>query len=77
LVLTRGAIDSLSNGQLPNVFITGGGYNCRHSFLAVSDPALVALADTGQRADGYDGRVTMARTLKTQAKRFRELRRAA
>lgn len=77
LVFTRDAIDRLDNGQLPNVFLSGGGYNCRHSFLAVSDPQLVRLADTGQRAEGYDGRVDMARTLKRQRSRFRELRRVA
>ncbi len=30
---TREQIDAMSNGQLPNVFITGGGWNCRHSWL--------------------------------------------
>ncbi len=77
LVQTRQTIDALDNGQLPNPFLTGGGYNCRHSWLAVADPALVALADTGVRSDGYDARVAMARALKDQRKRFRELRRAA
>ena len=76
-VYTRDRIDALDNGQLPNPFLTGGGFNCRHTFLAVSDPALVAIANTDQRAPGYDGRVNYARTLKTQAKRFRELRPAA
>src|SRR3990167_2166190 len=31
-VLTRGAIDDLDNGQLPNVMLTAGGYNCRHKW---------------------------------------------
>jgi hypothetical protein len=30
---TREQIDKMSNGQLPNVFISGGGWNCRHNFL--------------------------------------------
>ena len=77
MVRSQPAIETLDNGQLPNPFLTAGGYNCRHSWLAVSDPALVALKDSGQRADGYEARVTMARTLKAQRKRFRELRRAA
>jgi hypothetical protein len=77
LVKTRDAIDQLDNGQLPNPFLTGGGYNCRHTWLAVSDPALVSLANGGVRAGGYEQRVAMAYTLKTQRKRFRELRRAA
>lgn len=35
-VFTREEIDAMDNGQLPNVFLTGGGYNCRHSWIAVS-----------------------------------------
>jgi hypothetical protein len=70
-------IETLDNGQLPNPFLTGGGWNCRHSWLAVSDPAVVALAGGDSRADGYDQRVAMARALKTQSKRLRELRRAS
>jgi hypothetical protein len=35
-VYTKAEIDALDNGQLPNVFLTGGGYNCRHVFQAVS-----------------------------------------
>jgi hypothetical protein len=30
---TREQIDRMDNGQLPNVFITGGGYNCRHQWI--------------------------------------------
>ena len=33
--LTRAEIDALDNEQLPNVFLTAGGYNCRHSWIAV------------------------------------------
>jgi len=35
-VYTKAEIDALDNGQLPNVFLTAGGYNCRHIFQAVS-----------------------------------------
>ncbi|MBX9601253.1 MAG: hypothetical protein K2X35_09620 [Bryobacteraceae bacterium] len=31
--LTRAEIDRLDNGQLPNVFLTGGGYRCRHTWV--------------------------------------------
>ena len=31
-VLTRGEISELDNGQLPNVLLTAGGYNCRHKW---------------------------------------------
>lgn len=30
---TRADIDRMSNGQLPNVFLTCGGWNCRHQWL--------------------------------------------
>ena len=35
-VYTRAEIDDMDNGQIPNVFLTGGGYNCRHVWQAVS-----------------------------------------
>lgn len=35
-VYTRAQIDAMDNGQLPNTFLTGGGYNCRHVWQAVS-----------------------------------------
>ena len=30
---TRAQIDAMRNGQLPNVFYTGGGWKCRHQWL--------------------------------------------
>lgn len=35
-VYTRAEIDQMDNGQIDNVFLTGGGYNCRHVFMEVS-----------------------------------------
>lgn len=35
-VFTREEIDAMDNGQLPNVMLTGGGYNCRHQWKRVS-----------------------------------------
>jgi len=35
-VYTREQIDELDNGQMDNVFLTGGGYNCRHVWMEVS-----------------------------------------
>ncbi len=35
-VFTRAEIDAMDNGQIDNVFLTGGGYNCRHTFMEVS-----------------------------------------
>lgn len=49
-VYTREQIDALDNKQLPNTFLTGGGYNCRHVWQAVSKlSALRDLVNTGQR----------------------------
>lgn len=31
--LTRAEIENLDNGQLPNPFVTGGGFNCRHQWI--------------------------------------------
>ncbi len=49
-VYSRTAIDAMDNGQLPNVMLTGGGYNCRHLWHRVSalDAELLALVDTGE-----------------------------
>lgn len=74
LVKTKDQIEALDNGQLPNPLLTGGGYNCRHSWLAVSDPALIALVNTDQRAEGFDARVAQARAFIASKK---TLRRAA
>jgi hypothetical protein len=30
---TREQIDAMDNGMLPNVMLTGGGWNCRHTFI--------------------------------------------
>ncbi len=50
-VYTRARIARLSNGQLPDVLLTGGGYNCRHLFesVAKSDRLMKELQRTGQR----------------------------
>lgn len=49
-VYTKDEIDAMENGQLPNVFLTGGGYNCRHQWIAVSKVSeLRDLVGTDQR----------------------------
>ena len=35
-VYTRAEIEAMDNGQIDNVLLTGGGYNCRHVWMAVS-----------------------------------------
>lgn len=74
-VYTRAEIERMDNGQLPNPFLTGGGYNCRHSFLAVASDELTALANTGERAARYAGRIEQARALRAQARRADRQRR--
>ncbi len=37
-VFTYSEIEAMDNGQLPDVFITGGGYNCRHQWLPMPGP---------------------------------------
>lgn len=49
-VWTREKIDAMDNDQLPNVFLTAGGYNCRHSWIAVESKELRGLANTDERA---------------------------
>jgi len=50
-VLIRQEIDALDNGQLSNVFLTGGGFNCRGHWLQISSfSELTALIGTDERA---------------------------
>lgn len=39
---TRGEIDAMNNGQLPNVMESGGGYNCRHQWRIALDTDSIA-----------------------------------
>jgi hypothetical protein len=49
-VYTRREIDQLDNGQLPNVLLTGGGYNCRHTWLELApESSWAPLAESGDR----------------------------
>jgi len=51
-VYPRHEIDAMDNGQLDNTLITGGGYNCRHTWLPVPPgDDLEALAGTGRYTD--------------------------
>lgn len=53
-VRSRAVIARLDNGQLPDVMLTSGGWNCRHIWKRVSvlDDELIAIAGTDQRAPG-------------------------
>lgn len=35
-VYTKAEIDALDNGQIPNVFLSGGGFQCRHLWSPIS-----------------------------------------
>jgi hypothetical protein len=49
-VFTRDEIHALDNGQLPDCFLTGGGYSCRHQWIAVSKlSSWRSLVGTGKR----------------------------
>jgi hypothetical protein len=50
-VFSREEIEAMDNGQLPDVMLTAGGYNCRHQFRRVSalDTELLDLMDTDER----------------------------
>ncbi len=76
-VLTREQIDQLDNGQLPNVFITGGGYNCRHSWLAVESKELRDMANTGKRIHPVEDDVAKAEQAKAARRAAIEARKAA
>lgn len=72
-VWTREKIDAMDNEQLPNVFLTAGGYNCRHSWIAVESKELRALTNTGERVPEIQADIARA-----QARReMRKSRRAA
>ncbi len=60
-VYTRAAIDDMDNGQIPGVFLSAGGYNCRHSFMAVESQALRALTDTGEVVPAYKADLARAK----------------
>ena len=54
-VFSRKAIDAMDNGQLPNVYLTCGGHQCRHTWLPVPHgPGYEGLVDSGQFVEpGY------------------------
>jgi hypothetical protein len=54
-VYTRSQIDRMDNGQLVNCYLTGGGYNCRHTWKAVSKfSELNDLVGTDERVPEVD-----------------------
>jgi hypothetical protein len=61
-VYTRVEIDGMDNGQISNVMLTGGGYNCRHVFTEISVfSELYPLRDTGERAPEIQEQVNRVR----------------
>lgn len=76
-VFTRAEIDAMDNGQLPDVFVSGGGWNCRHSFLAVESQALRSLAGTGERVEPIAADVARIRERKAIIAALKHRRKAA
>lgn len=67
-VFSRAAIDEMDNGQLDNTLITGGGYNCRHTWIPVAEGSeLAPLADQ----DAYAGEWYAADVAEAEAARAR------
>jgi|GEM_PF-3327957 len=49
-VFTRAEIDDMDNGQLSSVYLTGGGFSCRHHWIEISQfSELQELAGTDRR----------------------------
>ena len=68
-VYTRAEIDDMDNGQLPNPFLTGGGYNCRHSWLAVESAELRGMVGTSQRIPEVADDITRAKARRAEKRR--------
>jgi len=74
-VFTRADIEAMDNNQLPNPFITGGGYNCRHSWLPVEGADIEALVGTSKRAEGFDVDMEEIKAMRREAQRNDAVRR--
>lgn len=75
-VYTRAEIEQMDNGQLPNPFLSGGGYNCRHTFIPVVSDELTALVGTGRRSDAFTVNVEEIQALRRNARRADRRRQA-
>lgn len=76
-VYSRAVIDDMDNGQLPECFLTGGGYNCRHSWLAVESNQLRALSDTGERVPTIQANLDRLAQWKQQQQHAKQAARAS
>ena len=53
-VYTRQLIDQMDNGQIDNVFLTAGGFNCRHSWIEVAKSSeLAGFANTNRHVPDF------------------------
>lgn len=75
-VYTRAEIDAMDNGQLPDAFLTAGGYNCRHVFMAVASEDALGILGTGQRLPEVAARLESVNAQR-EARRAMKARRAA
>ena len=67
-VFSRKAIDAMDNGQLPNVYLTCGGHQCRHTWLPIPHgDAYEGLVDSGHFVEpGYAEDVARAHEVRTR-----------
>jgi hypothetical protein len=69
-VYTRPEIDAMENNQLPNVFLTGGGYNCRHLWMPISRVSSLAdLQGTDRRAPEVEAQLRATPPMRPRRRR--------
>lgn len=70
-VYTKAEIEAMDNGQLPNPFLTAGGYRCRHQWtLARAIPATAAAKAAAEAAADPQAVVRVGRMPRDIAKQF-------
>lgn len=67
---TRAEIQAMDNGQLPNPFITGGGYRCRHQWMVVAEKTDAETKAAAARAADPENVVRVGRVDRAVAKAF-------
>jgi hypothetical protein len=68
-IYTRAEIDEMDNEQIGNVFLTGGGFNCRHAWLAVESAELRGMVGTEQRIPEVADDIERIRARKAEKRR--------
>lgn len=71
-VWSRARIDKMDNRQLPNTFLTRGGYHCRHLWRPVKDATLLATMDSGRPVSQVIQGQLVAATAGSKVVKFRQ-----